>query len=80
MDGQVTDPGVNDREDEELVSATRRSVAERLSDPYLNDHDRWVLRQFSRFLNGITGDTGPRALPVGDPGSLEQHRVDARQP
>jgi hypothetical protein len=31
---------------------TQRGVTERLADPYLTDHDRWVLGQFARFLSG----------------------------
>jgi hypothetical protein len=77
MSSQPDDPGRDGRNDEELVSATRRSVSERLSDPYLTDHDRWVLRQFGRFLNGITPEARARTLPIGDPRPLERHPADA---
>ena len=43
---------------------TRRGVVERLTDPYLTDHDRWVLGQFARFLDGHAPDPDPRAIPV----------------
>ncbi len=43
---------------------TRRGVVERLADPYLTDHDRWVLGQFVRFLDGQTPDPDPRVVPV----------------
>lgn len=37
----------------EVIADTRRHLSERLSDPYLTDHDRWVLLQLGRFLSGI---------------------------
>lgn len=36
----------------ERYRTTRLGVIERLGDPYLTDDDRWVLRQFLRFLSG----------------------------
>ena len=41
---------------------TQRGVTERLADPYLTDHDRWVLGQFARFLSGLTPEPDPRAV------------------
>jgi len=46
--------------DRDIVLATHRGVIERLADPYLTDHDRWVLGQFARFLSGETPDPDPR--------------------
>jgi hypothetical protein len=42
------------------LHATRRDVIERLADPYLTDHDRWVLRQFASFLGGQAPGPDPR--------------------
>ena len=53
---QVTGFGV-----ERELLVTRRGVIERLADPYLTDHDRWVLGQFSRFLSGKAPHPDPRA-------------------
>mgnify|MGYP001816677419 FL=1 len=80
MSSQPDDPGSDGRGDDELVSATRRSVSERLADPYLTDHDRWVLRQFGRFLSGITPEPRTRTLRITDPRPLERHPADAGQP
>lgn len=44
------------------LDMTRRGVIERLADPYLNDHDRWVLGQFARFLSGRAPEPDPRAV------------------
>jgi hypothetical protein len=38
---------------EVALAETRQGIVDRLADPYLTDHDRWVLRQFARFLEGI---------------------------
>ncbi len=38
----------------------RRGIVERLADPYLTEHDRWVLGQFERFLSGRTPGPDPR--------------------
>ena len=46
----------------EHYRATRRGVTERLADPYLTDHDRWVLQQFASFLSGRTPGPDPRAI------------------
>ena len=57
------DTGTPDVED--IVSITRRGVSARLSDPYLTDHDRWVLQQFCRFLGGIVPEPDPRGSQAG---------------
>ncbi|MEA2027076.1 MAG: hypothetical protein U9O18_10340 [Chloroflexota bacterium] len=44
--------------------ATRHGVIARLADPYLTDHDRWVLRQFAQFLGGVTPNPDPRVTRV----------------
>jgi hypothetical protein len=49
---------------QDLVATTRQGIAERLADPYLTDHDRWVLRQFARFLGGVAPEPDPRVVPV----------------
>jgi hypothetical protein len=36
------------------LAVTRLGVVARLADPYLTEHDRWVLGQFARFLAGMT--------------------------
>lgn len=45
------------------VAATRQGILDRLTDPYLTDHDRWVLRQFARFLGGTVPEPDPRVVP-----------------
>lgn len=75
------------RDMDEIVRATRRSISERLSDPYLTEHDRMVLRQFGRFLSGITPEPDRRvaatiacddamsgALSAHDRGPIGQRR------
>ena len=47
----------------EHYRATRRGVVERMADPYLTDHDRWVLQQFAHFLSGRTPGPDPRVAP-----------------
>lgn len=47
---------------EDPVRLTRRGVIERLADPFLTDHDRWVLGQFARFLDGRAPEPDPRAV------------------
>jgi hypothetical protein len=44
----------------EHYRTTRSGIIERMADPYLTDHDRWVLQQFARFLDGSTPDPDPR--------------------
>jgi hypothetical protein len=53
------DPGTDGQ-----YRTTHRSVIERLADPYLTEHDRWVLRQFARFLSGTAPDPDPRVTPT----------------
>jgi hypothetical protein len=53
-----------DRATQDMIASTRRGVVERMADPYLTDHDRWVLRQFAYFLNGVTPDPDPRLARV----------------
>jgi hypothetical protein len=43
------------------LDATRQGLTDRLDDPYLTEHDRWVLRQFASFLGGVTPGPDPRA-------------------
>lgn len=50
-----------DRPDDDLA-VTRLGVVERLADPYLTDHDRWVLRQFAQFLAGVAPGPDPRIV------------------
>ena len=50
---------------DDIVASTRRGVIERMADPYLTDHDRWVLRQFALFLSGITPAPWPREVQTG---------------
>ncbi len=44
------------------LAVTRLGVVERLADPYLTDHDRWVLRQFAQFLAGVAPGPDPRIV------------------
>ena len=48
---------------EEHYRVTREGVVARLADPYLTEHDRWVLRQFARFLGGRAPAPDPRVTP-----------------
>jgi hypothetical protein len=50
-----------DRSDDDLA-VTRLGLVERLGDPYLTDHDRWVLRQFAQFLAGVAPGPDPRVV------------------
>jgi hypothetical protein len=43
------------------LAVTRLGVVARLADPYLTEHDRWVLGQFARFLAGMTPAPDQRA-------------------
>jgi hypothetical protein len=49
---------------QETIALTQSGVVARLADPYLTEHDRWVLRQFARFLGGGTPDPDPRVVRV----------------
>ena len=46
--------------DQRMIIA-HQGVIERLGDPYLTEHDRWVLRQFAQFLSGVAPEPDPRA-------------------
>jgi hypothetical protein len=61
MSPQPNDPDSERGDAEDIASATSRGISQRLSDPHLTDHDRWVLRQFGRFLSGIAPEPDPRA-------------------
>jgi len=62
------------------LSATRLGVVQRLADPYLTDHDRWVLRQFARFLGGLAPEPDLRVVAVRTERPLRTQRsLRARQ-
>jgi len=62
------------------LSATRLGVVQRLADPYLTDHDRWVLRQFARFLGGLAPEPDLRVVAVRAERPLRTQRsLRARQ-
>ena len=63
-----------ERHPTEDYRVTRRGVVERLADPYLTDHDRWVLRQFARFLEGRVPEPDPRAISTRIAGPLPTRR------
>ena len=69
--------GVTDGACEDILAATKRGVIERMADPCLTDHDRWVLRQFAYFLSRLTLDPNPRSLAIGSEGPLPRR---ARRP
>jgi hypothetical protein len=69
---------IDDLGTDELVIATRRGLSERLLDPFLTDHDRWVLRQFARFLSGVAPEPDPRALLIGDPEREDRYHLHVR--
>jgi hypothetical protein len=50
---------------EDILTATKRGVSERMADPYLTDHDRWVLRQFANFLSRLTPNPYPPSMAIG---------------
>jgi hypothetical protein len=56
------------------LELTRQGVADRLADPYLTEHDRWVLRQFASFLGGVAPNPDWRARRTR-PASLLQDRA-----
>ena len=64
--------------DERALASARCGVAERLTDPYLTDHDRWVLRQFARFLGGHTPEPDSRASQPGPDRPLRRQPRVAR--
>lgn len=59
-----TEAGPDDQALHELFGSTRLGVVERLADPYLTSHDRWVLRQFAMFLSGVAPEPDLRGLRV----------------
>ncbi|MFO7534036.1 MAG: hypothetical protein R6W93_16410 [Candidatus Limnocylindrales bacterium] len=64
MDTQHDSSRDDFRRVEEVRLLTHRGVIERLADPYLTDHDRWVLGQFARFLDGQAPAPDRRAIGV----------------
>lgn len=64
MDEQHETVGVDPQHAEDARLQTQRGVVERLADPYLTDHDRWVLGQFARFLGGLAPAPDPRTTLV----------------
>jgi hypothetical protein len=60
MDPQPHAADLDDAGADAALDATRQGVADRLDDPYLTEHDRWVLRQFASFLGGVTPGPDPR--------------------
>ena len=77
MSSQSNTSRRNGRSQEEIAS-TRRGISERLSDPYLTAHDRWVLQQFARFLSGIAPDPDPRAVRICEQEHQRRTQGDAR--
>ena len=69
---------VNDHQGEDLLALTRRGLIERLADPYLTDHDRWVLRQFAAFFGGATPEPDPRVVSDRSEHPLHMPVVRAR--
>lgn len=63
MTTKSTDPRTGGGTVQSTVEATRRDVLARLADPFLTDHDRWVLRQFASFLDGQAPGPDPRVAP-----------------
>lgn len=61
---------VTDGAYEDTLTATRRGVTERMADPYLTDHDRWVLRQFANFLSLLTPNPYLRSMATKTEGPL----------
>lgn len=64
MDGRPLDGRVRGHVAEDSLSITRRGIIDRLADPYLTEHDRWVLGQFAAFLAGVTPGPDPRVVRV----------------
>ena len=64
MDAPADDSHSDFEQVEDPRLATHRGVIQRLADPYLTDHDRWVLGQFARFLEGCAPDPDPRVVPA----------------
>lgn len=64
MSRQLDHAGIGGTSADDIVGRTRRGVFARLKDPHLNDHDRWVLHQFGRFLSGVAPEPDPRASRI----------------
>ena len=62
MSGQPDVLRALDHRQQEIIATTHHGVMARLTDPYLTDHDRWVLHQFARFLAGRTPEPDPRVV------------------
>jgi len=62
MSAPPTATQATDSRHRETYAITHRGVMARLADPYLTDHDRWVLGQFARFLSGRAPGPDPRAV------------------
>ena len=69
---------INDHQGEDLLALTRRGLMERLTDPYLTDHDRWVLQQFACFFSGATPEPDPRVARIRPERPLRPPLVRAR--
>ena len=67
MSVQPSSYGTRDARTQDRFSSTRDGVIERLADPYLTEHDRWVLRQFAQFLGGAAPGPDPRVTPTSRP-------------
>ena len=59
----------------QLLATTRRDIADRIGDPYLTDHDRWVLGQFQVFLGGSTPGPDPRVTRPQSTTTLRRARL-----
>lgn len=64
-------------DDKATIDAIRRDLAERLTDPCMTEQDRFVLRQFAKFLSGVAPDPRPARLSDRLPGL---RRVEAAGP
>jgi hypothetical protein len=67
MSVQPSSDGLRNARIQASFRTTRNGVVERLADPYLTEHDRWVLRQFAQFLGGATPGPDPRVTPTSRP-------------
>lgn len=64
MDAPAYDSHTDLEQAEDPRVATHRGIIQRLADPYLTDHDRWVLGQFACFLEGRAPGPDPRVVPA----------------
>jgi hypothetical protein len=64
---------------DDAVVNTRRQLHQRLRDPWMTEHDLWVLGQFAKFFSGTTPDPDPRLVvepaPQADPERHLRYRV-----